>query len=115
LNIFYFTVLSQLQIGANLFSCALCRKEFNSRGNAVKHLRTHGLGLEPLAERTCPHCAKTFHFVKGCRRHAAVCAQEDSPRCHPCQLDFENAAAYKGTRAFEFLLFIFFPSVRLLI
>jgi hypothetical protein len=106
LNIFHFTVLSQLQISANLFACALCRKEFNSRGNAVKHLRTHGLGLEPLAERTCPHCAKIFPFVKGCRRHAALCAQEDSPRCHACQLDFENAAAFKGTQAFEFLLLV---------
>jgi hypothetical protein len=35
-------------VGADKFVCLVCSKVVNDKSNARKHVKTHGIGLEPL-------------------------------------------------------------------
>jgi hypothetical protein len=36
------------KVGADRFVCLVCSKVVNDKSNARKHVKTHGIGLEPL-------------------------------------------------------------------
>ena len=84
------------KLGPGRFSCRLCQRVFNLASNARKHVRIHGIGTEPVDQRTCPHCGKVFEYAALCRKHVArKCSQLRRPNCDTCSASFETGAELK--------------------
>ena len=91
LNIFFF-----LQIKHNLYACQICLKTFNSNGNARKHVKIHGVCIEPVEARTCPHCGSVFRYAELCKLHIKrTCIQQNSPKCEECNTTFPTRLELK--------------------
>ncbi len=68
---------------------------FNYGPNARKHVKIHGYGLEPAAERTCPFCGKLFRYATLCKLHVKrTCRSTAVPRqsisCDQCDQPFDT-------------------------
>ena len=84
------------QIKENVYACEICLKTFNSSGNARKHVKIHGICIEPVEDRTCPHCGIVFRYAELCQLHIKrTCIQQRSPRCEDCNIVFPTRLELK--------------------
>jgi len=84
------------QVDSDKFLCTLCNKTSADRSNARKHAKTHGIGLEPIEDRTCPHCRKVFDYATLCRKHIKrKCKSMMKGKCDHCDLVFESGVKLK--------------------
>ncbi|XP_055705397.1 zinc finger protein ZFP2-like [Phlebotomus papatasi] len=69
---------AQSKIQKSQFDCVFCDMEFSKKRQIVSHLRVHikpenaNLRKEPLKDRTCNICNRSFNTSRGLKKHLAI-------------------------------------------
>ncbi|XP_040893769.1 zinc finger protein 771-like [Toxotes jaculatrix] len=89
--------------GEKAFVCLVCKKQFNSRSSAVRHLRTH-TGEKPFG---CPVCGRKFSWATALGVHMRTHTGERPFSCTVCGKKFtlkgnvaQHMTLHTGEKAF---------------
>ncbi|XP_023335502.1 gastrula zinc finger protein XlCGF26.1 [Eurytemora carolleeae] len=83
------------KISTGEFSCKICNKVLSSNSNALKHIKIHGLFIEPVSARTCSNCDKVFKYATLCKLHMKRTCNYKNHKCDICELDFTTLKLLK--------------------
>lgn len=85
------------KVSENDYRCKVCGRSFSCATNARKHVKIHGIGTEPVEDRTCPNCSRVFKYATLCKLHLKrTCLKKSSPpACDHCNTLFTTQAELK--------------------